>query len=89
MTPALGFFGWIIIGGLAGWVASKLNKRDASMGILANILTGVAGGFIGGWILTLFGFDVESGGFIFSFLTCLLGAGILLWLLNFIAAKRQ
>lgn len=88
MTPTLGFLGWIIIGGLAGWIASRLNNRDASMGIVANILTGIAGGFIGGWLLTLFGFDVASGGFIFSFLTCLLGAGLLLWLINFVMSKR-
>ena len=58
------------------------------MGIIANIITGVVGGFVGGWLLTLFGFDVASGGFFFSFITCLLGAVILLWLINLVTRKR-
>lgn len=41
---------WIIIGGLAGWIASKIMKRDAQMGIGANIVAGVVGAFIVGWI---------------------------------------
>lgn len=88
MTPTLGFLGWIIIGGIAGWLASRFHKQDASMGIIANIITGVVGGFVGGWLLTLFGFDVASGGFFFSFITCLLGAVILLWLISLVTRKR-
>ena len=38
MTPTLGFLGWIIIGGLAGWIGSKIQNRDAQMGIGLNIL---------------------------------------------------
>lgn len=81
-TPALGFFGWIIVGGLAGWIGSKIMNTDASMGVGLNILVGVIGGFVGGWLLTLVGFDVEGGGLIFSFITCLLGAVILLWIVG-------
>ncbi|WP_151641555.1 GlsB/YeaQ/YmgE family stress response membrane protein [Corynebacterium sp. 11A] len=77
----LGFFGWIIIGGLAGWVASKIMGTDAQMGIGMNILVGVAGGLIGGLILGL-ALDVESGGWWFSFFTCLLGAVLLLWVVG-------
>lgn len=89
MTPALGFFGWLIIGGLAGWVASKIQNRDAQMGIGLNIVVGIIGGLIGGWLLTLFGVDVQSGGFFFSFLTCLLGAVILLWIVNAVTGHRK
>ena len=89
MTPALGFFGWLIIGGLAGWIASKIQNRDAQMGIGLNIVVGIIGGLIGGWLLTLFGVDVQSGGFFFSFLTCLLGAVILLWIVNVVTGRRK
>ena len=41
MTPTLGFLGWIIIGGLAGWIGSKIQNRDAQMGIGLNILVGI------------------------------------------------
>ncbi|GAA1472948.1 GlsB/YeaQ/YmgE family stress response membrane protein [Corynebacterium felinum] len=76
--PTLGLIGWIVIGGLAGWVASKIKGTDASQGIILNIVVGILGGFLGGWILSLFNVDVAGGGLIFSFLTCLLGAVILL-----------
>ena len=89
MTPTLGFIGWIIIGGLAGWITSKMQNRDAQMGIGLNILVGVIGGFIGGWLLGLLGFDVEGGGRFFSFLTCLIGAVILLWIVNKVTGSRR
>lgn len=84
MTPALGFFGWIILGGLAGWIGSKIENTDQSMGIGLNILVGVIGGFIGGWVLSLFGFHVGEHGWFWSFLTCLLGAVILLAIVKWI-----
>ncbi len=85
----LGIIGWIIIGGLAGWIASKFMGRDAQMGILLNIVVGIVGGLIGGFILKLCGVDVHSGGFIFSFLTCLAGAVILLWVVNRFSGRRS
>lgn len=74
----MGIIGWVIIGGLAGWIASKIKGTDAQQGILLNIVVGVVGGLLGGFLLGLFGVDVEGAGLIFSFLTCLLGAVILL-----------
>ena len=89
MTPTLGFLGWIIIGGLAGWVASMVMNRDASMGVIANIIVGIIGGLLGGFLLGLFGVDVAGGGWIFSFITCLIGAVILLWIVNMVSARRR
>lgn len=87
-APPLGFIGWIIVGGLAGWIGSKIMGTDASMGIILNIIVGVIGGFLGGWLLTLFGVDVAGGGIIFSFITCLIGAVILLWIVGLLTRKR-
>ncbi|KQB83424.1 GlsB/YeaQ/YmgE family stress response membrane protein [Corynebacterium lowii] len=79
---SLGFFGWIIIGGLAGWIASKIKGTDEQQGLFLNIVVGVIGGQIGGWLLKAVGVDVAGGGVFFSFLTCLLGAVILLTIVN-------
>ncbi|MFF0284493.1 GlsB/YeaQ/YmgE family stress response membrane protein [Rhodococcus aetherivorans] len=84
----LGIIGWIIIGGLAGWIGSKIMHTDEQQGILLNIVVGVVGGLLGGFLLSLFGVDVQGGGLIFSFLTCLLGAVILLFLLKAVTGRR-
>ncbi|WP_024801845.1 GlsB/YeaQ/YmgE family stress response membrane protein [Nocardia sp. BMG51109] len=85
----LGIIGWIIIGGLAGWIASKFMGTDAQQGILLNIVVGVVGGLLGGFLLNLLGVDVAGGGIIFSFLTCLAGAAILLWLVRLVTGRRK
>lgn len=85
----LGIIGWIVIGGIAGWVASLIKKTDSQQGIILNIVVGIVGGLIGGWILSFFNVDVEGGGLIFSFLTCLLGAVILITAVQFLTSKRQ
>lgn len=89
MTPTLGFFGWLVLGGLAGWIASRIQNRDAQMGVGLNILVGIIGGLIGGWVLSLFGVQVQDRAWPFSFLTCLLGAVILLWIVNTVTSKRR
>lgn len=82
----MGILVWVIVGGLAGWVASMVMKTDRDMGVLANVVVGIIGAFIGGWAISLFGggADVMSGFNLGSFLTALLGAVILLALLKMI-----
>lgn len=79
---------WIVIGGLAGWIASKIKGTDAQQGIFLNIVVGIIGGLLGGWLLGLFGVDVAGGGWIFSFITCLIGAVILLTIVQFFTRKK-
>ncbi|WP_405492525.1 GlsB/YeaQ/YmgE family stress response membrane protein [Nocardia sp. NBC_00511] len=84
----LGIIGWIVIGGLAGWIASKFMGTDGQQGIVLNIVVGVIGGLLGGFLLRLFGVDVKGGGMIFSFLTCLGGAVILLFIVGKVTGRR-
>jgi uncharacterized membrane protein YeaQ/YmgE (transglycosylase-associated protein family) len=84
-----GFLGWIILGGIAGWIASKIMKRDAQMGIVLNIVVGIIGGLLGGWILSAFNVDVAGGGLIFSMLTAIGGAVLLLWLVGLVTGRRR
>jgi len=74
---------YIIIGGIAGWLAGKIVKGSGS-GILVDIVVGVIGGFIGGLLLGWLGFDVEHGHKWFTFFTSLLGAVILLWVVRLV-----
>lgn len=82
----MGLIVWIIMGALAGWVASLIMKRDGSMGALANIIVGVIGASIGGFVVNNFlGGDVDgiTGFNLQSFFVSLLGAIILLAIVNF------
>ncbi|MGB3772767.1 MAG: GlsB/YeaQ/YmgE family stress response membrane protein [Rhodococcus sp. (in: high G+C Gram-positive bacteria)] len=83
----LGIIGWIIIGGLAGWIGSKIMGTDAQQGILLNIVVGIVGGLLGGFLLRVVGVDVAGGGLIFSFITCLAGAVILLFVVKAVTGR--
>lgn len=76
---------WIVVGGFAGALADRLIQGD-KLGILGNIVVGIIGGLIGGAILGLFG--LAGGGILWTFLTALLGAILLLWLINAITGGR-
>lgn len=81
--------GWIILGGFAGWIASKFTGNDAQMGVGMNILVGIVGAIIGGWLVSLF-IGVGITGFnIWSFLVAVLGAVILLYVVNAATGKRR
>lgn len=84
-TTGVGLIGYIIIGGLAGWIGSKIVKGGGS-GILLDIVIGVVGALLGGFILSFF-VNTAGGGLIFTFLTALLGSVILLWLVGM--ARRR
>ena len=84
----LGIIGWIIIGGLAGWIASKFMGTDAQQGIVLNVVAGVVGGLVGGFLLGALGVDVEGGGLFFSFLTCLAGACIVIFGMKALTGRK-
>ncbi len=76
---------WLVVGALAGWVASMIMKTDAQMGTVANIVVGIIGAFLGGWVLSLFGAAPAVGQLnIPSILTAILGAVILLFLIKMV-----
>ena len=72
----MGVIAWLIIGGLAGWIAGHL-MRGGGFGILGNIGVGVVGALVGGFLFGLLG--LEAGGFIGSLVTATVGSVVLLW----------
>ena len=66
----------LIIGGLIGWLASVIMKTDAQMGILANVLIGIVGSFLGNWLASALGMDVTGSAA--RWLVALLGAVLLI-----------
>jgi uncharacterized membrane protein YeaQ/YmgE (transglycosylase-associated protein family) len=75
--------GWIvslIIGGLVGWIASLVMKTDAQMGMIANVVVGIVGSFLGFWAAGLIGI-APSGG-ILRFVIAVIGAALLIFILR-------
>ena len=89
MNPAYGFIMWIIIGALAGWIGSKIMGTDRQQGGLANILIGIVGAVLGGFLTrTLFGDSAGNNGFIASFLVALAGACVVIFLWKMVSGRR-
>jgi len=79
---------WILFGALAGWIASMIMKTDASMGAFANIVVGIIGSFIGGFLYrTLTGNTVEGFNLV-SLLVAIVGAIILLAIVKLFTGRR-
>lgn len=74
----INFIAWIIFGALAGWIASMIMKTNAQQGAIGNIIVGIVGAFIGGFIVRLLTGNEVSGFNLTSLLVAILGAVILL-----------
>jgi uncharacterized membrane protein YeaQ/YmgE (transglycosylase-associated protein family) len=77
----MGFILWLVIGGVVGWLASIVMRRDGSQGIILNIVVGIVGAVIAG---LLFGVSLNNAITIETFLYSLIGAIILLAIVNLI-----
>ncbi|MDP9340477.1 MAG: GlsB/YeaQ/YmgE family stress response membrane protein [Acidobacteriota bacterium] len=80
-----GILGWIVIGLIAGWLAGKISRGEG-YGCLTDIVLGLVGSLLGGWIFTRLG--IFGGGFIYSLAAATLGAVILVSIVHLIAGKR-
>ena len=88
MNPAYGIIMWIVIGAVAGWVASMIMGTNARQGGLMNVIVGVVGAVIGGFITrALFGDSAANNGLFASFGVALLGSIVLLFGLRLISGR--
>ena len=81
---------WLVVGGIIGWVASLIMKTDAQQGLFLNVVVGIVGALIGGWLLsplvgagTLNQGDLSLPGLLVS----LVGAVVLLFVVNMIRRR--
>ncbi|WP_189457748.1 GlsB/YeaQ/YmgE family stress response membrane protein [Cognatilysobacter bugurensis] len=83
---------WLIVGGIIGWLASKIMRTDAQQGLFLNIVVGIVGAFLGGWLggmLGVGGGDINQGDFSLSgLLMSLVGAVVLLAIVNMFRRGR-
>ncbi|MCU0759768.1 MAG: GlsB/YeaQ/YmgE family stress response membrane protein [Steroidobacteraceae bacterium] len=80
----MNFIIWLIVGGIVGWVASLIMRRDAQQGIILNVIVGIVGAFLGGLLISpLVGVQtINEGISVPSILVSLGGAVILLAIVN-------
>jgi len=70
----------LIIGGVVGWLASIVMKTNAQMGLIANVVVGIVGSFLGFWVAGLIG--LNASGTIAGWLIALAGAVLLILILK-------
>ena len=80
-----GVIGWICIGLIAGWLAGKISRGEG-YGCITDIVLGLVGSLLGGWIFTRLG--ILGGGFLYSLAAATLGAVILVSIVHLFADKR-
>jgi uncharacterized membrane protein YeaQ/YmgE (transglycosylase-associated protein family) len=74
----MGLIGWIILGGLAGWIASMFMGTNKQMGLMANIVVGIIGALIGGFAFSAIGGSDITGFNLWSLFVAVIGSIILL-----------
>ncbi len=73
---------WIVLGAVAGWLASLVMKTSGQQGLVIDIVVGIVGALLGGWIFGLFGAAGVTGFNFYSLLVAFVGAVVLLVILR-------
>lgn len=87
----MNFILWLIVGGIVGWLASMIMRTDAQQGTLLNIIVGIVGAFVGGWLISPMvgvGTINQNNFSIPSLVVSLVGAVILLAIVNLFRRGR-
>jgi uncharacterized membrane protein YeaQ/YmgE (transglycosylase-associated protein family) len=83
----INFIIWLVVGGIIGWLASLVMRTDAAQGIVLNVIVGIVGAMLGGWLISplLSGGTINQGDFsIMGLVISFVGALILLAIVNLI-----
>lgn len=74
----MGIIAWIVLGALAGWIASLFMNTNEEQGAIANVIVGIFGAVVGGLIMGFFGADGVTGFNLYSLLVAIGGAVVLI-----------
>lgn len=80
--------GWIVLGLIAGWLGSKIMGTSGSQGMLMDIVLGIVGALVGGFVFSIFGAGGVTGFNIWSLIVATIGAVIVIWLYHNLAGRR-
>jgi len=83
----MGWVAWLIVGAVAGWLASKVMRTG--QGLMTDILVGIVGAFIGGFLFNQFGTKGVTGFNIWSVFVAFVGSIVLLMLIRLFSGRRR
>jgi len=78
---------WLVLGLIAGFIASRIVNKQGE-GLVLNIVLGIVGAFVGGWVFSLFGMSGVTGLNIYSLLVAVLGAVVVLFIYHALIRRR-
>lgn len=84
----MGWLAWLIVGAIAGWLASIVMKTNSQQGLLMDIVVGIVGALIGGFLFNQFGAAGTTGFNIWSIFVAFVGAIVLLAVLRLMGGRR-
>ncbi|MBP9115706.1 MAG: GlsB/YeaQ/YmgE family stress response membrane protein [Acidimicrobiia bacterium] len=84
----MGIIAWLVFGGLAGWVASMVMDTNKEQGIFLNIIVGIIGAAIGGFLMHVLGGEKTFEFNLSSFAVAVLGAIVLLFLVKLVSGRK-
>ena len=84
----LGIIGWIVLGLIAGFIASKI-VNNSGEGVMVDIILGIVGALVGGFIFNFFGASGVSGFNIYSLIVAVIGAIVVLMIYHAVAGRRR
>ena len=78
----MGVIAWLVLGAFSGWIANRLMGKNISTGLLDNIIIGIIGAFTGGFVFNFLGSETIIAFNLHSIFVSVIGACILLWIIN-------
>lgn len=85
---SMGWLAWLVIGAVAGWLASMVMRTNREQGLLLDIIVGIVGAFVGGLLFNVFGAAGVTGFNIWSLFVAFVGAVVLLALVRLITGRQ-
>jgi uncharacterized membrane protein YeaQ/YmgE (transglycosylase-associated protein family) len=85
----MGIMAWIIVGIIAGWMAKRVIPGEGPAGLLGDLVIGVVGAIVGGWVFNSFGHPGATGVNIGSIIVSFVGAVVVLWLIRQLTGMRH
>jgi uncharacterized membrane protein YeaQ/YmgE (transglycosylase-associated protein family) len=85
----MGIMAWIIVGIIAGWMAKRVIPGEGPAGLLGDLVIGVVGAIVGGWVFNSFGHPGATGVNIGSIIVSFVGAVVVLWLMRQLTGTRH